>query len=54
MCPERYVWATVEAQPVVEHLLLQVPQRGTTARPRSYTGTALLSFDTLPAAASQV
>jgi Transposase DNA-binding/Transposase Tn5 dimerisation domain len=27
--PERYVWATVEAQPVVEHLLLQVPRRGT-------------------------
>jgi Transposase DNA-binding/Transposase Tn5 dimerisation domain len=26
--PERYVWATVEAQPVVEHLLLQVPRRG--------------------------
>jgi hypothetical protein len=27
--PERSVWATVEAQPVVEHLPLQVPQRGT-------------------------
>ena len=27
--PERYVWATVEAQPVVEHLRLHVPQRGT-------------------------
>ena len=27
--PERYVWATVEAQPVVEHLTLQVPRRGT-------------------------
>ena len=27
--PERYVWATVEAQPVVEHLILQVPRRGT-------------------------
>jgi hypothetical protein len=27
--PERYVWATVEAQPVVEHLSLQVPRRGT-------------------------
>jgi hypothetical protein len=26
--PERYVWATVEAQPVVEHLSLQVPRRG--------------------------
>ena len=26
--PERYVWATVEAQPVVEHLRLQVPRRG--------------------------
>src|SRR5712691_9695106 len=26
--PERYVWATVEAQPVVEQLLLQVPRRG--------------------------
>jgi Transposase Tn5 dimerisation domain/Transposase DNA-binding len=26
--PECYVWATVEAQPVVEHLLLQVPRRG--------------------------
>jgi hypothetical protein len=26
--PERYVWATVEAQPVVEHLLVQVPRRG--------------------------
>ena len=26
--PERYVWATVEAQPVVEHLVLQVPRRG--------------------------
>jgi hypothetical protein len=26
--PERYVWATVEAPPVVEHLLLQVPRRG--------------------------
>jgi len=27
--PERYVWATVAAQPVVEHLTLQVPRRGT-------------------------
>ena len=27
--PERHVWATVEAHPVVEHLLLQVPRRGT-------------------------
>jgi hypothetical protein len=27
--PERYVWATVAAQPVVEHLSLQVPRRGT-------------------------
>lgn len=27
--PEHYVWATVAAQPVVEHLLLQVPRRGT-------------------------
>jgi Transposase DNA-binding/Transposase Tn5 dimerisation domain len=27
--PEHYVWATVEGQPVVEHLLLQVPRRGT-------------------------
>ena len=27
--PEGYVWATVEAQPVVEHLILQVPRRGT-------------------------
>ena len=26
--PERYVWATVEAQPVVEQLRLQVPRRG--------------------------
>jgi Transposase DNA-binding/Transposase Tn5 dimerisation domain len=26
--PERYVWAAVEAQPVVAHLLLQVPRRG--------------------------
>lgn len=26
--PERYVWATVAAQPVVEELLLQVPRRG--------------------------
>ena len=26
--PQRYVWATVEAQPVVEHLRLQVPRRG--------------------------
>ena len=26
--PERYVWATVEAQPVVAQLLLQVPRRG--------------------------
>ena len=26
--PERYVWATVEAHPVVEHLRLQVPRRG--------------------------
>jgi transposase-like protein/transposase Tn5 family protein len=26
--PERYVWATVEAQPVVEHLFLRVPRRG--------------------------
>lgn len=26
--PEHYVWATVEAQPVVEHLFLQVPRRG--------------------------
>src|SRR5499427_2332892 len=31
MCPSgrRYVWATVEAQPVVEQLRLQVPRRGT-------------------------
>ena len=28
--PERYVWATVEAQPVVEHLILSVPRRGPT------------------------
>ena len=27
--PERYGWATVAAQPVVEHLTLQVPRRGT-------------------------
>src|SRR5216684_5205193 len=27
--PERSVWATVAAQPVVEHLSLQVPRRGT-------------------------
>ena len=26
--PERYVWATPEAHPVVEHLLLQGPRRG--------------------------
>jgi Transposase DNA-binding len=26
--PERYVWATVEAQPVVAHLLWPVPRRG--------------------------
>lgn len=26
--PERYVWATVEAHPVMESLLLQVPRRG--------------------------
>jgi len=26
--PEHDVWATVEAQPVIEHLLLQVPRRG--------------------------
>jgi hypothetical protein len=26
--PERYVWATVEAQPLVEHLVLPVPRRG--------------------------
>jgi hypothetical protein len=26
--PERSVWATVEAQPIVEHLRLQVPRRG--------------------------
>jgi len=26
--PERYIWATVEAQPVVERLLLHVPRRG--------------------------
>jgi hypothetical protein len=26
--PERYVWATVEAQPVVADLVLQVPRRG--------------------------
>ena len=26
--PERYVWATVEAQPVVEQLVLPVPRRG--------------------------
>src|SRR5438093_9864111 len=26
--PQRYVWATVEAQPVVEQLRLQVPRRG--------------------------
>src|SRR5262249_22104672 len=26
--PERYVWATVAAQPVVEELLLQVPRHG--------------------------
>jgi Transposase DNA-binding/Transposase Tn5 dimerisation domain len=27
--PERYVWATVEAQPVVTALVLQMPRRGT-------------------------
>jgi hypothetical protein len=26
--PERYVWATIEAQPIVRHLTLQVPRRG--------------------------
>jgi hypothetical protein len=26
--PERYVWATVAAQPVLEHLILTVPRRG--------------------------
>jgi hypothetical protein len=26
--PQRYVWATVAAQPVLEHLILQVPRRG--------------------------
>ena len=26
--PERYVWATLDAQPVVAHLLLKVPRRG--------------------------
>jgi hypothetical protein len=26
--PERYVWATVAAQPIVEHLVLAVPRRG--------------------------
>src|SRR6266566_2797405 len=26
--PERYVWATVEAQPVLAHLILKVPRRG--------------------------
>jgi hypothetical protein len=26
--PERYIWATVESQPVVERLLLKVPRRG--------------------------
>jgi hypothetical protein len=26
--PERYVWATVEAQPIVAHLVLHVPRRG--------------------------
>jgi len=26
--PERYVWATVEAQPPVEHIVLHVPRRG--------------------------
>src|SRR5439155_24804722 len=26
--PEPYVWATVAAQPVIAHLLLQVPRRG--------------------------
>src|SRR5882724_5652413 len=26
--PEHYVWATVAAQPVLEHLLLKVPRRG--------------------------
>ena len=26
--PERYVWRTVEAQPMVEHLVLHVPRRG--------------------------
>jgi Transposase DNA-binding/Transposase Tn5 dimerisation domain len=37
--PERYVWATVEAQPVVAHLLLQVPRRG--AQPRREATLAL-------------
>jgi hypothetical protein len=26
--PERYVWGTVEAQPIAEHLVLHVPHRG--------------------------
>src|SRR5438132_9943114 len=30
--PERYVWATVEAQPVLAHLILKVPRRPQAAR----------------------
>jgi hypothetical protein len=37
--PERYVWATVEAHPVVEQLLLQVPRRG--AQPAREAALAL-------------
>jgi hypothetical protein len=42
--PERYVWATVAAQPVVEQLRLQVPRRG--AQP-SREATLALRFSPL-------
>jgi len=46
--PERYVWATVAAQPVVEHLTLQVPvvARSPAAKPRWHCAFVL---DALPA-----
>lgn len=51
--PERSVWATVEAQPVVEHLILQVPRRGTQPGREATLARRLLSFDALPTSASQ-
>ena len=51
--PERHVWATVEAHPVVEHLRLQVPRRGPQVGAGRHAGPAVVPLDPATAPASQ-